>query len=94
MAYLDNLTLGGTTYDLDNPLFREELPGTTQEITFSSDGNVQSIAHKSGNTAIRTDSFTFGEDTITEVRTMSTGESLTLVTNLNTLQTTVTYTAA
>lgn len=92
--YLDNLTIGGATYDLDNPLFREELPGTTQTITFGADGNVQSIVHKSGNTAIRTDAFTFGANTITETRTLNTGESLTIATNLSTLETTVTYTAA
>ena len=94
MAYLDNLTIGGTTYDLDNPLFRDELPGTTQEITFGSDGKVQSILHKNGNTTIRTDAFTFNDAVVTETRTLSTGESLTIATNRNTKVTTVTYSAA
>ena len=48
MAYLEKLTLGGTTYDLYNPLFRDGLPGTTQEINYGSDGKVQSITHKGG----------------------------------------------
>lgn len=94
MAYLDNITLGGASYDLDNPLFREELPGTVQTILFDASGNVQSITHTRNNVAIRTDGFTFAENTITEVRTLSTGETLTIVTNLITLETTVTYTAA
>lgn len=94
MAYLDNVTLGGASYDLDNPLFREELPGTIQTILFDASGNVQSITHTRDNVAIRTDEFTFADGAITETRTLNTGESLTIVTNTNTLQTTVTYTAA
>lgn len=94
MAYLDNLVLGSTTYDLDNPLFRDELPNTTQEINYGSDGNVQSITHKTGNTTIRTDTFTFNGAVVTETRTLSTGESLAIATNRNTKVTTVTYSAA
>ena len=44
--------------------------------------------------SIRTDAFTFAEGSITEVRTLNTGESLTIVTNTETLVTTVTYAAA
>ena len=44
-----------------------------------------------GTTAVRTDVFTFGTSTITEVRTLATGESLTIVTNTDTLETTTTY---
>ena len=76
----------------DSPLYLDELPGTTQEITFASDGSLQSIVHKQGNTVLRTDTFTFGDNTVTETRTLSTGETLTIATNLNTLKTTVTYT--
>lgn len=72
----------------------ENIPDTVQTITFDSDGNVQSITHTRDGVAIRTDAFTFADNTITEVRTLNTGESLTIVTNTNTLQTTVTYTAA
>ena len=70
------------------------MPGTTQAITFAGNGNVQTITHTRDNVAVRTDAFTFAANTITEVRTLNTGESLTIVTNTNTLQTTVTYTAA
>lgn len=72
----------------------ENIPDTVQTITFDSDGNVQTITHTRDNVAVRTDAFTFTESTITEVRTLSTGESLTIVTNTTTLQTTVTYAAA
>ena len=75
----------------DNDLHLEEIPDTTQAITFDQSGNVQSIVHSRNNTAVRTDVFTFGENTITEVRTLANGHSLTMITNLTTLETTVTY---
>ena len=80
--------------DLKSALLLQEdnIPDTTQSITFDSDGNVSQIVHKdSSQTAVRTDVFTFGASSITEVRTLSTGESLTIVTNTDTLVTTVTY---
>lgn len=78
----------------DLMLQEETIPDTVQTITFDSEGNVSAITHTANNVAVRTDAFTFGTDTITEVRTLSTGESLTIVTNTTTLQTTVTYAAA
>lgn len=72
----------------------EEIPDTVQAITFDAAGNVDTITHTRNNVAIRTDEFTFGADTITEVRTLNTGESLTIATNTDTLVTTVTYSAA
>ena len=75
-------------------LHAEEIDNTVQTIAFDASGNVQSITHTRDNVAIRTDVFTFGASTITEARTLNTGETLTIVTNTNTLQTTVTYTAA
>lgn len=88
--------LGNEVADLKSAsvLQAENIPDTVQTITFDSDGNVQTITHTRDNVAVRTDAFTFAESTITEVRTLSTGESLTIVTNTTTLQTTVTYTAA
>ena len=80
------------TYSL---LLHDEIPDTVQAIAFdSTTGNVSTITHTRDNTAIRTDAFTFGTGTITEVRTLNTGENLTIVTNTATLQTTVTYAAA
>jgi hypothetical protein len=75
-------------------LHAEEINNTVQSILFDASGNVQSITHTRDGVAIRTDVFTFAANTITEVRTLNTGESLTIVTNTDTLQTTVTYTAA
>ena len=71
----------------------EVILGTVQSITFDTAGNVESIVHKTGNVNTRTDAFTFTSESITEVRTLNTGEKLTLVTNLETLQTTATYTS-
>ena len=87
----ENIGAWDSVYSL---LLNEEIPNTVQSISFDSSGNISSITHASGNTTIRTDAFTFGTGTITEVRTLNTGESLTFVTNLTTLQTTVTYEAA
>jgi len=89
-------TVGAELTDLnrqlsDVDLHLEELLDTTQAITFDQSGNVQSIVHNRNNTAVRTDVFTFEENTITEVRTLANGHSLTMVTNLTTLETTVTY---
>lgn len=75
----------------------DEIPDTVQSIAFDGSGNVQSITHKKRtdqNVTVRTDEFVFAGSTITETRTLNTGESLTIVTNTNNLQTTVTYTAA
>ena len=75
-------------------LQQENIPDTVQTIAFDSAGNIQSITHMRGNVAVRTDAFTFADTAITEVRTLNTGEKLTIVTNTDTLQTTVTYAAA
>ena len=75
-------------------LHDDEIDNTVQIITFASDGSVQKIEHKRNNVIIRTDTFTFATNMITEVRTLNTGETLTIATNLTTLETTVTYAAA
>ena len=72
-------------------LLDDEIPDTVQTITFDQNGNVQSITHSRNNVAVRTDVFTFAANSVTEVRTLSTGQSLTIVTNLSTLETTITY---
>ena len=98
MAYIDKITVNGTDYDIHDSkstinilLLSDEIPNTVQSVSFDSNGNVSSISHVSGSTTIRTDAFTFGTGTITEVRTLNTGENLTIITNLTTLQTTITY---
>lgn len=74
-------------------LIEETIPNTVQTIAFDSSGSIQSITHSRNDSAVRTDAFTFGTSTITEVRALSTGEKLTIVTNTDTLVTTVTYSA-
>ena len=66
------------------------IKGTNQFIAFNIDGSIQNIQHKdSGNNVIRTDTFTYGTNLITEVRTLSTGEILTFINHLDTLETEV-----
>ena len=86
--------LNGALSDVkeDFILQMDEIPDTIQSYTFA-DGTVSQITHSRSGMTIRTDAFTYGADTITEVRTSSTG-TLTIVTNLTTLETTVTYVAA
>lgn len=74
-------------------LLHDNVPGTIQNYTFT-DGTVSKVEHKSGNDIVRSDVFTYGESSITEVRTLATGETLTIVTNLTNLETSVTYTVA
>lgn len=74
-------------------LLYDNVPGTIQNYTFT-DGTVSKVEHKSGNDIVRSDVFTYGESSITEVRTLATGEALTIVTNLINLETSVTYTVA
>lgn len=76
--------------DIMETLQFEDIPGAVQSYTFNN-GKISSVTHSSGNTVIRTDVFTFGNGTITEVRTLSTGQKLTIVTNTSTLRTSVTY---
>ena len=68
----------------------DEIPGTVQTYNFV-DGTIQTVQHKIGNVVRRTDTFTFGEENIVETRELNTGEVLTITTNLETLQTTVSY---
>lgn len=71
-------------------LLAEEIPDTVQNYTFS-DGSVTQITHVRNADTIRTDAYTYGTGTIIEVRTLGTGESLTITTNLDTLETSVVY---
>lgn len=77
----------------DITLLADEIPNTVQTYTFTG-GTVSQIVHKTGDVTVRTDSFAYGENTITETRVLNTGDLLRIETDLTTLQTTVTYTAA
>ena len=74
---------------VEEQLLRDELPGTTRTVINGLDGNPFSITHRVGETVVRTDWFTWGENTVTEVRVLETGKRITIETNLTTLYQTV-----
>lgn len=71
-------------------LLADVVPNTTAEVTMTQ-GVPTKITHKSGSTAIRTDTFTFSAATITESRVLNTGEQIVIVTDLRTLAVQSTY---
>lgn len=78
-----------TSMTVEEKLLRSELPGTTVVVAFGSDDNPSSITHSANGTTIRTDVFTWGTGSVEEVRTLSTGEQITITTNLETLAQTI-----
>lgn len=78
-----------TSMTVEEKLLRSELPGTTVVVAFGSDDNPSSITHSANGTTIRTDVFTWGTGSVEEVRTLSTGENITITTNLETLAQTI-----
>ena len=98
MAYADEIIIDGQRLALTDLkralLLSDAVPNTVQAITFDDAGNVSTIVHANNGVTVRIDTFTFAGTTITEARALTTGGSLTLVTDLTTLQTTVTYTTA
>ena len=94
-AFADAKTVGDALDELDETekLYMSNIPDTTQTITLTN-GMLSQILHKSGNTTVRTDTFAYGSGSFTETRTLGTGASLTIVTDLSTFGTTVTYTRA
>ena len=78
-------------------LTMEAIPDTSQQIIFASGTQtLDRIYHTrtSDSQVMRTDVFTFASGSVTEVRTLDTGDSLTIVTNLTTLVTMITFTPA
>ena len=91
-AYSD-AALSGEVDDLktatrDKDLF-DDIPGTTQTVTFNANDQPASVVHTSGTDTVRSDVFTWGDGTVTEVRTLANGRHVTYVTNLTTLVTTI-----
>lgn len=82
--------------DLHKQILRDEyIPDTTQVYTFDSDDFVIRIDHNRDGDTIRTDSFVYGDESITETRILNaTGERLTIVTDLTTYAKSVTYATA
>ncbi|MEE1137430.1 MAG: hypothetical protein U0M02_03020, partial [Acutalibacteraceae bacterium] len=70
-------------------LLADIIPGTTQTVTFDSNNKPATVVFSESGAAIRTDAFTWGTGTVTEVRALSSGEYITMVTDLTTLVTTM-----
>lgn len=67
----------------------DDIPGTVQTVNFGTDGNPSSIVHTANGAAVRTDTFTWGANTVTEKRELADGSYITFVTDLTTLVTTI-----
>lgn len=67
-------------------LMEEGLPGCTATPTFDSNGDITGMTHTDNDTSetVRTDIYTRSSSFIVEVRTLSSGEVLTITTNLST----------
>ena len=78
-----------TNSTIEENLLRSEMPGTDVAVTFDSNDNPSTITHSKNNVTIRTDVFTWGTDTVTEVRTLATGKKITITTDLVTLAQTI-----
>ena len=80
-----------TKHEKMNMLALDEVPNTSSSVEYDSSGNVTRILHRSGANVLRTDEFVYGATSISEIRTLSTNETLTIATNTETLVTTTTY---
>lgn len=69
----------------------EAIENTVQSYIFNQQGDLQQVLHKRGNVAIRTDVFQFNTDNIVETRTLNSGESLTITTDLENMSTSIVY---
>jgi len=69
----------------------DSLEDATITPTFDSSGNIIGSVHKVNGETVRTDTITVTSTTATEVRVLSTGERLTITTDLTTLETTLVY---
>ena len=70
-------------------LMSSDIPGTTTTVVTDSNGNPTSITYSANNTTVRTDTFVWGTNTVTETRTLANGKYITITTNLTTLAKTV-----
>lgn len=64
--------------------------GTTQEIQKNASGQISYVYHKRGSVTVRTDHYVYSAQEIVETRTINT-KTLTLTTNLQTLNTTIVW---
>ena len=75
--------------EVNEMLMNSSIPGTTETVTFDANNKPASVTHTASGVAVRTDVFTWGTNSVTEVRTLANGKHVTLVTNLTTLVTTI-----
>lgn len=93
LEYVNALFSGSNTNDL---LQLKYIPGTIQSISYDTNDHVNQIAHKTQNEnqVVRMDAFSFNANNITEIRTLNTGESLTIIFDFQNMTTTATYASA
>lgn len=69
-------------------LLSDTIPGTIQTVMCDAYDNPITVTFSENNSIIRTDNFVWGMNTVTQTRTLSSGEYITMVTDLTTLATT------
>lgn len=77
---------------IEQQLMAEIIPETVQTYAKDANGKLSQVTHTKNGTVVRTDIFTYAAGSVTEERTLSSGHKLTKVTNLSTLETTITRT--
>ena len=97
----DDITTGGVAkvasaevmknFNRQTMLKSNDIKGTKQTMTVDTNYAVQRILHTDTSTlaTVRDDVFTYNENVVIEVRTLATGETLTLIHNLDTFETTI-----
>lgn len=88
-AELSNQSRQLSDNEVNEMLMNSSIPGTTETVTFDANNKPASVTHTASGVAVRTDVFTWGTNSVTEVRTLANGKYVTLVTNLTTLVTTI-----
>lgn len=88
-ADIDELSRQLSDDEVNEMLMNSSIPGTTETVTFDTNNKPASVTHTASGVAVRTDVFTWGTNSVTEVRTLANGKYVTLVTNLTTLVTTI-----
>lgn len=73
----------------EEKILRSELLGVSTTVVMDGNGNPTSITYTKDNATVRTDTFVWGTDSVTETRTLANGKYITITTNLNTLAQTI-----
>jgi len=73
----------------EEKILQSELLGVSTTVTMDSNGNPTSITYTKDNATVRTDTFVWTTNSVTETRTLANGKYITIVTNLETLAQTI-----